>query len=141
MSDVLSSSVASPRFNTTLLLVFAGIALLLASVGIYGVMSFSVTQRTHEIGIRIALGARPAEVRRMVISHGMTLAVAGIALGIAGSLALTRLMTTLLYQVKATDPGTFALVAAVLALVAFLANYIPARRATRIDPLTALRHE
>src|SRR5262245_4964029 len=141
MSDVLSCAVASPRFNTTLLLVFAGIALLLASVGIYGVMSFSVTQRTHEIGIRIALGARPAEVRRIVISHGMRLAVAGIAVGIAGSLALTRLMTTLLYQVKATDPGTFALVAAVLAVVAFLANYIPARRATRIDPLTALRHE
>jgi putative ABC transport system permease protein len=133
--------VASPRFNTTLLLVFAAIALLLASVGIYGVMSFSVTQRTHEIGIRIALGARPAEVRRMVITHGMTLAVAGIAVGIAGSLALTRLMTSLLYQVKATDPGTFAFVAALLALVAFLANYIPARRATRIDPLTALRHE
>jgi putative ABC transport system permease protein len=141
MSDVLSSSVASPRFNTTLLLVFAGLALLLASVGIYGVMSFSVTQRTHEIGIRIALGARPAEVRRMVIAHGMTLAAAGIAVGIAGSLALTRLMTTLLYQVKATDPGTFALVAALLALVAFLANYLPARRATRIDPLAALRHE
>ena len=141
MTDVLSSSVASPRFNTTLLLVFAGIALLLASVGIYGVMSFSVTQRTHEIGIRVALGARPAEVRRMVITHGMTLAVAGIAVGIAGSLALTRLMTSLLYQVKATDPGTFALVAALLALVAFLANYIPAHRATRIDPLTALRHE
>jgi len=141
MTDVFSESVSRPRFNTTLLMVFAGLALVLASLGIYGVMSFAVTQRTHEIGLRIALGARPSEVLSMVIGRGMILAGIGIVIGIAGSLALTRLMTTMLYQIRPTDMRTYLVVSALLAGIALVANYVPARRATRVDPLIALRHE
>jgi putative ABC transport system permease protein len=140
MDDVVSESVARPRFNSTLLLIFAVVALALASVGIYGVMSFSVTQRTHEIGIRIALGARPSDVLRMVVFRGMLLALIGIAVGIVASLALTQAMSALLYQVTATDSATYITVSLTLLIVALVANYLPARRATHVDPLIALRH-
>jgi len=136
-----SKSVAQPRFRTALVALFAALAMVLASIGIYGVISYSVTQRTHELGIRIALGARSRDVVMLVVRQGMKLAVIGLGLGLLGALALTRLMTKLLFGVSATDPATFALIALLLTLVVLLACYIPARRATKVDPLTALRHE
>ena len=124
-----------------ILALFAGIATLLAAVGIYGVMAYAVSQRSHEIGIRMALGAEPGDVLRMVVGDGMRLASIGLVLGIAGSFIAVRYMESQLYGVKATDPITFAGVAAGLAIVAFAACYFPARRATRVDPLEALRYE
>lgn len=118
---------------------FGILALLLAAVGIYGVISYSVAQRTHEIGIRIALGAARADVLRLMLRRGMVLALGGVAAGLAGALALTRFLESLLFHVKTTDPGTFAAVPLILAAVALLATYIPARRAAKIDPMTALR--
>jgi putative ABC transport system permease protein len=141
LDSVLSESVATPRFRTLLLGVFAGVALILAGVGIYGVISYAVSQRTQEIGIRMALGAQAADVLTLVVKGGMTLALIGVAVGLAGAFALTRLMTTLLFSVRPTDLATFATVSIGLIVVALFACFIPARRATKIDPLVALRYE
>ncbi len=141
MERLMYESVAQPRFRTFLIGLFAALALLLAAVGIYGVISQMVAQRTHEIGIRLALGAQTRDVLSSVLRHGMSLAIIGIAIGVAGALALTRLMGSLLFEVSATDPMTFAGVAVLHALVALLACYIPARRAAKVDPVVALRYE
>jgi putative ABC transport system permease protein len=141
MNEVAASSFAARSFNMLLLAIFAGLALLLAAVGIYGVMSYAVTQRTQEIGIRMALGARAPDVLKLIIRTGMTMTLIGVAIGIVGAIALTRLMTTLLFGVTPTDTLTFAAVSGVLIVVAFLACYLPARRATKVDPLVALRYE
>ena len=141
MAQVIYGAAAQPRFNLVLLACFAGIALILAASGIYGVMSYSVTQRTHEIGVRVALGAGSGQVLRLVIGQGLSLALAGIVIGLISSLAITRLMSSLLFGVSATDPLTFGFIACVFLVVAATASYIPARRATRVDPTVALRYE
>jgi putative ABC transport system permease protein len=141
MAQVLGSSVAQPRFSMLVVGLFAALALVLAVVGIYGVMAYSVSRRAHEIGVRMALGARTSQVLKLVLKEGMTLTLLGIAIGIFGAFALTRMMATLLFGVGPKDPITFIGVAALLAVVAFVACYIPARRATRVDPLVALRYE
>ncbi|HEX3085349.1 MAG TPA: FtsX-like permease family protein, partial [Pyrinomonadaceae bacterium] len=141
MKDLVSSSITQQRFSLTVLACFAALALLLAAVGIYGVMSYAVTQRTHEIGIRMALGARVGDVLRLVVRQGLVLTLIGVAIGIALAFSLTRLMKSLLFDVAPTDALTFAIVALALVLVALLACLIPARRATKVDPLIALRYE
>jgi len=141
MAQVISSSVAGPRFNTLLLGVFAGVALFLAAIGIYGVMAYAITQQTHEIGIRLALGAQPRNVLQLVLRRGVRLAGVGATFGVAAALALTRLIAGLLYDVSATDPFTFSCVVILLLAIALLACYVPARRAMRVDPMVALRYE
>jgi len=141
MEQVLSTSLAFNKFLMILMGVFAALALLLAAVGIYGVMAYSVAQRGHEIGVRMALGAQPFDILRMVAGQGMLLTLAGLIVGVAGAIATTRLLASELYGVKPTDPALFAIVIAALALIAFLACYIPARRAAKVDPLAALRYE
>ncbi|MFL6196578.1 MAG: FtsX-like permease family protein, partial [Thermoanaerobaculia bacterium] len=141
MDQVMSETVGRARFNTLLLGLFAGLATLLAAVGIFGVMHYLVTLRTREIGLRMALGARQGEVLGLILKQGLVLTLIGIAIGLAGALALTRVMSSLLYGVSASDPWTFAAIALLLTAVAGTACYIPARRAARVDPLVALRSE
>jgi putative ABC transport system permease protein len=141
LEEYVAASVAQPRFNTVLLAIFAGIALVLTAVGLFGVMSYTVRQRTHEIGIRMALGAAETDVLKMVVRQGMTLAGIGMAAGLAGAYFLTRLMTSMLFGIGATDPLTFVAISVVLAIVALGACFVPARRATRVDPMVALRYE
>jgi putative ABC transport system permease protein len=141
MDEIRAESVAPERLNLTLLSIFAGLALVLAIVGIYGVMSYAVTQRTHEIGIRMAIGAQTWDVFRMILRQGMTMALIGVGLGLIGAFALTRLMTTMLFGVAPTDPLTFTVIAVLLTAVALLACYLPGRRATKVDPVVSLRYE
>ncbi|HLY60148.1 MAG TPA: ABC transporter permease [Terriglobia bacterium] len=141
MTQVLSGTLAGPEFNTWLLGTFAGVALLLAAIGIYGVLAYSVAQQTHEIGIRMALGAEKRDVLRVVVGRGLKLTIIGVAIGMAGSFAVTRFLSSLLYGVRPIDPVTFTSVGFILVGVALLASYIPAGRATKVDPMVALRHE
>jgi putative ABC transport system permease protein len=141
LHDWLEESAAQPRFTTTLSGLFAVVAVLLAAVGIYGVLSYSVAQRTKEIGVRMAIGAERAQIRRLVLGNGMACALTGIALGLLSAFALSRVLGTLLFEVGARDPITYGSVGLMLALVAMAACYIPAARATRVDPVIALRAE
>ena len=141
MDQIFSNSVAGQRFNALLLGIFASVALMLAMIGVFGVINYSVARRTHEIGIRIALGAQRGDVFRLVVGQGLLLAVIGVGLGAVGAMALTRLIAGLLYGVSPTDGPTFVIVALIVTVVAGLACYLPARRATRVDPLVALRYE
>jgi putative ABC transport system permease protein len=141
LEQVLSDSAAEPRFQTGLVGSFGVLGLVLAIVGVYGVISYSVVQKTHEIGVRMALGAGRRDVVRMILKEGMVLAVSGIAIGTAGALALTRVLRGMLYEIAPTDPATFVGVTVFLTIAALAACYLPARRATCVDPMRALRSE
>jgi len=141
MDQVLSQSVAGQRFNTLMLGIFAALAVTLATVGVFGVINYSVAQRTHEIGIRLALGAQRRDVFKLIVGQGLILAVLGVSIGALGAFAVTRLITSLLFSVSPTDAATFVLVSVLMTVVAMFACYIPARRATKVDPLVALRNE
>jgi len=141
MDQVVVQSTARDQFNTVLLSIFAFVAFLLASIGLYGLIAYSVQQRNLEFGIRVALGADPSSMYKMIVGQAMRLAVVGIVLGVAGAYGLTRLMATMLFNVKPTDPIVFTSVAVLLGAVALLASYVPARRAVRVDPAVTLRYE
>jgi ABC-type antimicrobial peptide transport system permease subunit len=141
MEQVLSESVSEPRYRTGLLGLFAPVALILAGVGIYGVVAYTTALRSREIGVRLALGAQSKDVLKLIIGQGMRLALAGLLLGLGGALSLTRVMKTLLFGISATDPLTFAVIALLLMVVALVACWLPARRATKVDPMNALRSE
>jgi ABC-type antimicrobial peptide transport system permease subunit len=141
LEDVIERSMAARRFSMILLAAFAVLALILSCVGIFGVISYVVTQRTHEIGIRMALGAQRNDVLKLMLGEGMQMAMAGVVVGLVASVFLTRLLSTMLYGVSATDPITFIGVAVILSAVALTACYIPTRRAMRVDPMVALRYE
>ena len=141
MQEFIAADLAQPRFNMMLLGVFAGVAMILAAIGIYGVIAYTVTQRTREIGIRMALGAQRTDMLRMILRQSLTLVVVGLVVGLIASLAGTRLLKSLLYGVGAADVATYVLVVTLLGGAALLASYIPARRAMRVDPMVALRYE
>jgi putative ABC transport system permease protein len=141
MERLASDSIAPRRLTMLISGLFAALALVLAMIGLYGVISYSVAQRSHEFGIRMALGAAKGDILRLIITHGLTLAVAGVIVGMGGALALTRVLTSLLFGIAPNDPMTFGAVATLLICVALLACYIPARRATKVDPMVALRYE
>jgi len=141
MEQVLSESVASRRLSMTLFSLLAGLALLLATVGIYGVIAYTVSSRTHEIGVRVALGAQSGDVLRLILKQGLVLVLSGVAVGLLAAFLLSRVLASLLFEVSATDPATFVVVPLLLVAVALLACYIPARRATKVDPMVALRYE
>jgi putative ABC transport system permease protein len=141
MEDNMATTVAQPRFRTWLIGILAMLALVLAAVGVYGVMSYTVTQRTSEIGVRVALGAQPRDVFRIIVGQGLRLALFGVGVGLVAALVLTRLLQSFLFGISAYDPLTFIAVSLLLTLVAVAASYFPARRATRVDPMIALRYE
>jgi putative ABC transport system permease protein len=141
MGDYVSQNSSQPRFQTILLGAFSGAALALAAVGIFGVMAYTVSQSTREIGIRMALGAQQSDVLKLVINHGMVLTAIGIVIGLVAAYFLTYLMGSLLYGVSTRDPVTFVLIPLLLAIVSLVASYLPARRASKVDPLIAIRHE
>ncbi|HXG54612.1 MAG TPA: FtsX-like permease family protein [Vicinamibacterales bacterium] len=141
MEDLISQSAAQPRLNASLVALFAVVAALLAAIGIYGVLAYLVSQRTQEIGIRMALGASRPAVLRLFLARGLWLAVGGLVVGVAGSIAVGRWVGSMLFEMRARDPWTIGAAVATVAVVAIVASYIPARRATRVDPLTALRSE
>jgi putative ABC transport system permease protein len=141
LERVVSDSIAQPRFNMVLLGIFAGLALILASVGIYGVMSYSVTQRTQELGVRIALGAQRRDIFSLVLKQGIILALIGVGIGLAAAIGLSKVVASVLYGISATDPVTFISVAVIMIAVAVVACFFPARKATKVDPLTAMRYE
>jgi putative ABC transport system permease protein len=141
MEENMATTVAQPRFRTWLIGILAMLALVLAAVGVYGVMSYTVTQRTSEIGVRVALGAQPKDVFRIIVGEGLRLALFGVGVGLVAALVLTRLLQSFLFGISAYDPVTFIAVSLLLTLVAAAASYFPARRATRVDPMIALRYE
>jgi len=141
VEEYLYGTIAIPRFNTLLLGMFAGLALLLTAVGLYGVISYSVAQRTHEIGIRMALGAQPGDMLRLVVGQGLRMALVGVGIGLMAAIFFTRFLSSLLFGVDSLDPVSFAAVFFLLIAVVLLASYIPARRAMRVDPMVALRYE